>query len=208
MGERYYLQKLPYAYDELEPYLDRELLHAHHGMILQRAVDELNIALDGRPELQGMEAGELFARARRLPGGLREEVRFWAGCLFCHEYYFSSLTAPLQGFPCPSETLLRALRKDLGSYQGMLYDMKLLALQQRENGFLWLVSDRRTRALQPVLTPGYLLPDLSRHRPLLALDLWEHAYCLQYRADKAAYLNQLFCLLNWGLVEERYQGTH
>ena len=196
------LEPLPYAYDALSPVLDARTLEFHHDKHLQTYVDNLNAALKDAPSYQTWELERLILQLDSLPENLRTPVRNNAGGVYNHELYFASMTG---GESRPGPAMLRELEKTFGSYEAWKEQMKQAALTQFGSGWAWLIADAED-GLHIVKTPNQDTPLRARVRPLLLVDVWEHAYYLQYQNRRAEYLDRWFGLIDWQAVESRLKG--
>ena len=193
------LEPLPYAYDALSPVLDARTLEFHHDKHLQTYVDNLNAALKDAPSYHTWELERLILQLDSLPENLRTPVRNNAGGVYNHELYFASMTG---GESRPGPAMLRELEKAFGSYEAWKEQMKQAALTQFGSGWAWLIADAED-GLHIVTTPNHDTPLRARVHPLLLVDVWEHAYYLQYQNRRAEYLDRWFGLIDWQAVESR-----
>jgi Fe-Mn family superoxide dismutase len=159
------------------------------------------VLIDGFPVMHGLEAEEICRRAFQLPRLIREDVRFSAGGIACHEYYFRYLTAE-EGEHLPGEGVCEVLRRSFGSADSFFYIFREEAKRMQTGGFLWLCTENRSHVtrLRLVTTRGYDLPP-APYMPLLSLDLWEHAYINRFGEDRRAYADAFLRRLNWDAVD-------
>ncbi len=193
---------LPYEYDALIPVLDQETLSFHHDKHYKTYVDNLNNALADYPELQGMSLRELLININSLPAEIRTAVRNNGGGVYNHELYFDSMMSPM-GL-VPSVILAEAIDRDFGSYKQWKEQMKQAAVGKFGSGWAWLVTDKKGN-LSIVQTANQDVPDLEELTPLLLVDVWEHAYYLQYQNRRADYVEGWFDLINWRKAGKRYE---
>lgn len=193
---------LPYEYDALVPVLDEETLHFHHDKHYKTYVDNLNSALSDYPELQKKSLPELLDGIDRLPAQLQAPVRNNGGGVYNHELYFDSMKNPTGQMP--EGALAEAVERDFGSYRQWKDQMKQAAVGKFGSGWAWLVTDRKGQ-LSILQTANQDVPDLSEYTPLLLVDVWEHAYYLQYQNRRADYVEGWFDLINWRKVGQRYE---
>lgn len=196
------VQPLPYDYDALTPILDERTLHFHHDKHYKTYVDNLNAVLADYPELQKMSLKELLTNLDRLPAAAQTSIRNNGGGVFNHELYFGTMRQPMGQMP--DGALANAINRDCGSYNQWKEQMKQAALSQFGSGWAWLVTDKGGK-LSIVQTPNQNVPDLSQVTPILLVDVWEHAYYLQYQNLRAAYLDGWFNLIHWKKVERLYE---
>jgi len=193
---------LPYEYDALIPVLDEETLHYHHDRHYKTYVDNLNGVLSDYPELQKKSLEELLAGLDTLPAAIKTPLRNNGGGVYNHELYFDSMKSPVG--QDPSGILAEAIDRDFGSLLDWEEQMKAKAVSQFGSGWAWLVSDH-TGKLSIVQTANQDVPNLKEFTPILLVDVWEHAYYLQYKNRRADYVEGWFTLINWRKVEMRYE---
>lgn len=193
---------LPYEYDALIPVLDQETLSFHHDKHYKTYVYNLNNALADYPELQGMSLRELLININSLPAEIRTAVRNNGGGVYNHELYFDSMKSPMGQEP--SGILAEAIDRDFGSYKQWKEQMKQAAVGKFGSGWAWLVTDKKGN-LSIVQTANQDVPDLEELTPLLLVDVWEHAYYLQYQNRRADYVEGWFDLINWRKAGKRYE---
>lgn len=192
------LPPLPYAYNALEPIIGRRTMHFHHDKHMQAYVDNLNKALAPYPAFHNWTLEQLLTNLSDLPAEIRTAVRNNAGGVYNHLLYFDGMSGRETR---PSPLLRAAIADEFGSYKEWKSKMKEAGMGVFGSGWAWLVLDDRGR-LAIVQTPNQDVPHPLR--PLLLVDVWEHAYYLQYQNLRANYLDAWFRLINWPLVEKRY----
>ncbi len=193
------VRPLPYEYDALVPVLDAETLTFHH---YKTYVDNLNSALSDYPELQKMSLPQLLTDITALPAAIQTAVRNNGGGVYNHELYFDSMREPVGQEP--EGALSEAIERDFGSYRQWKEKMKQAAAGKFGSGWAWLVADKKG-ALSIVQTSNQDVPDLEEYTPILLVDVWEHAYYLQYQNRRADYLDGWFELINWRKAGKRYE---
>ena len=193
---------LPYEYDALVPVLDAETLTFHHDKHYKTYVDNLNSALSDYPELQKKSLTELLTDISTLPGAVQTAVRNNGGGVYNHELYFDSMREPAGQEP--DGALAEAIERDFGSYRQWKEQMKPAAVSKFGSGWAWLVADKDGR-LSIVQTSNQDVPDLEDYVPILLVDVWEHAYYLQYQNRRADYVESWFGLINCRKAGKRYE---
>ena len=193
---------LPYEYDALVPVLDQETLHFHHDKHYKTYVDNLNAALSDYPELQKLGLSDLLRQIDKLPAAIKTPVRNNGGGVYNHELYFDSMKSPVGQEP--AGLLLEAIERDFGSLQQWKEQMKQAAVGKFGSGWAWLVTDNNGK-LSIVQTANQDVPDLNKFIPLFLVDVWEHAYYLQYQNRRADYVDGWFSLINWRKAQKRYE---
>lgn len=196
------VRPLPYEYDALLPVLDAETLKFHHDKHYKTYVDNLNRVLADYPELQLLSIPQLLTRLEDIPESARTAVRNNGGGVYNHELYFDAMKSPT-GQEVTGE-LAEAINRDFGSYQQWKEKMKLAAVSQFGSGWAWLVTDKAGK-LSIVQTANQDVPDLLEQIPIFLVDVWEHAYYLQYQNRRADYVEGWFTLINWRKAQKRYE---
>ena len=195
------LPPLPYSYNALEPYLDSQTLAFHHDKHFKAYVDSLNQALEKLPAYQNWSLERLIRENFRLPFQMQTAVWNNAGGVYNHNLYFQ-----LMEHPCdqqPQGKLIRAVESTYGSIENFQEQFKKCALSQFGSGYAWLVSDCRGR-LKIVKTLNQDTPLPRGFGPVLLVDVWEHAYYLQYQNRRGEYLDAFMHLINWEEAERNY----
>lgn len=196
------MRPLPYEYDALLPILDEETLRFHHDKHYKTYVDNLNNALADYPQLQQMSLKELLTGVDSLPPAVQKPIRNNGGGVFNHELYFDGMKSPVGQEPCGE--LAEAINRDFGSYKQWQEQMKQAAMGQFGSGWAWLVTDAAGN-LTILQTANQDVPDLNVYTPLFLVDVWEHAYYLQYQNRRADYVEGWFSLINWRKAQKRYE---
>jgi Fe-Mn family superoxide dismutase len=195
----YQLPNLPYAYDALEPYIDAQTMIIHHTKHHQAYVDNLNGALAKHPEIElNLEA--LLKDLDNVPADIRTVVRNNGGGVFNHNLFWTIL-APARG-QTPSGELLAAIAKAFGSLDNFKTEFETAAKTRFGSGWAWLIVDA-DKNLKVVSTPNQDAP-LNEGRPILNLDVWEHAYYLKYQNRRPEYVGNFWNVVNWEEVERLY----
>ena len=192
------LPPLPYAYDALEPYIDQETMHFHHDKHMKTYVDNLNKSLEPYPQYHHWTLERLLLQLDELPDSLKTSVRNNGGGVYNHDLYFT-LMAPAGQQP------LAEVAEAFGGEEQWKAQIKAAALGQFGSGYAWLVSESSGR-LSVMKLPNQDCPLSMGLRPLLCLDVWEHAYYLDYQNRRADYVDNWFHRVNWHFVQERYEG--
>lgn len=195
------VRPLPYEYDALMPVLDEEILTFHHDRHYKTYVDNLNGILADYPELQRLSLKELLINLERLPAAAWVPICNNGGGVYNHELYFDGMKSPVGQMP--SGELLNAIDRDFGSFNQWKEQMRQAAVSLFGSGWAWLVSDAEG-VLSILQTVNQNVPDLEIYVPLFLIDVWEHAYYLQYQNRRADYVDGWMELINWKKAERRY----
>jgi Fe-Mn family superoxide dismutase len=197
------LVKLPYAYDALEPYIDAKTMEIHHTKHHQTYVDKLNAALEKYPELQSLSSEELIADLSRVPEEIRTVVRNNAGGDAAHVMFFSMLSP--NGGGKPVGKLAEAIDAAFGSYEDFQKKFAAAAMGHFASGWAWLSVDKSGKLIIET-TPGHDSPIMAGRRPILVLDVWEHAYYLKHQNRRADSIAAWWNVINWEIAEKKFAG--
>ena len=200
------LIELPYAPDALAPVISAETISFHHGKHLQGYVDNLNKFIAGT-EFESMSLEEIvIATSKRAPVGPLTAIFNNAGQILNHNLYFT------QFCPCHSEAvepvkesaLIRQIEKQWGTLDAFKQEFVAKGVGLFGSGWVWL-SAAGDGSLVITQEPGASNPVSKGLKPLLTFDVWEHAYYLDYQNRRAAHLEALWGIVDWNVVESRYQ---
>jgi superoxide dismutase, Fe-Mn family len=196
------LADLPYAYDALEPHMDPAALKIHHRRVHQAHVDRLNAVLGQLdPSLRELPVDELLRHIDEVPEDHRSAVRNHGGGHANHSQLWASLSPG--GGGAPSGVLGEAIDATFGSFEAFRVRFNLIAANLFGSGWIWLILTRGKLVLYTL--PNNDSPLLVGERPLLGLDLWEHAYCPQHQWRQTDYVNAFWDVVDWGEVGRRYE---
>lgn len=195
------LPLLPYAYDALEPALDRLTMQIHHSRHHQAYINNLNNALSGTA-YQEWPLERLLKEISTLPESLQPAIRDHGGGHANHSLFWTVLSP--QGGGEPQGELAAAINTDFGNLAAFFRALTQAAVCRFGSGWAWLTL-KPDGHLQVESTANQDSPLMHGHIPLLGLDVWEHAYYLQYQHNRADYIAALYRLLHWPEVSRRYQ---
>ena len=208
---------LPYEFDALEPFTDKKTMMLHHDKHLQAYIQQLNDILEYYPDLQKLTLKQLICMAPCLSGSLGRQIRNNAGGVYNHRFYFDLLmpaddAGVLDGRiikigGCerkPSGRLLQAINRDFGDYASFKSEFKKAAMSVFGSGYTWLVS--QCKNLKIVNTANQDNPMVDGLKPLLVIDVWEHAYYLKHYNLRADYIDDWFSVINWDKVSQNYMS--
>jgi Fe-Mn family superoxide dismutase len=197
------LPKLPYAYDALEPYIDAQTMTIHHDKHHQAYIDNLNKAVATDPAANKMSVEELLQKLDTLPAAIKTAVKNNGGGHANHSLFWQTL-APAAQSGKPSGKLAAAIDASFGG-QAKLEDMfRAAGLGQFGSGWAWLSIDSMGKLVLDN-APNQDSPLLTNRKPILGIDVWEHAYYLKYQNRRADYLGAIVKVINWDFVSERYK---
>ncbi|MGA2635707.1 MAG: superoxide dismutase [Terracidiphilus sp.] len=194
------LPPLPYAYDALEPSFDAETMHLHHDKHHQAYVNNLNAAVAGHPELAGKTVWEMVANLDAVPEAVRTAVRNNGGGHANHSFWWPTLG---KGGTAPKGELAKAIDQKFGSISGFQEQLTAAAMKVFGSGWAWLVKlPDGTVAIES--TPNQDSTLAMGHKPVIGVDVWEHAYYLKYQNRRADYVKAFFQVLNWDYVSGKF----
>jgi len=203
------LPPLPYAFDALEPHIDAKTMEIHHGKHHNTYVNNLNAALEKAPELASKPVEELIAKIGALPKDIQTAVRNNGGGHANHSMFWQ-LMSPKGGGE-PNGALGDAIRKGWGDLASFKDQFKKAALGRFGSGWAWLIVDGSGN-LQITDTPNQdspLMQDTAPKAgtPVLGIDVWEHAYYLNYQNRRPDYVDAFWNVVSWDEVARRYEAA-
>lgn len=194
---------LPYATKALEPAIDQKTMEIHYGKHHKAYVDNLNAQIKNYPELDQLDIVKLQKQISKYNTAVRNN----GGGHFNHDFFWSSL-APSNKTGQPSASLLKQINADFGSLDAFKQKFNEAATSRFGSGWAWLIITPDHK-LEITSTPNQDNPlmDIAERKgtPLLALDVWEHAYYLKYQNRRADYTKAFWQVVNWNMVNQRYQ---
>lgn len=193
------LAPLPYAADALEPHLDARTMEIHHGRHHAAYVNGLNAALAAQPELAGRSLEDLLRALPTLPATIRTAVRNHGGGHANHALFWTLMKR--DGGGRPRGEFARRLDAALGSFTAFQEAFTRVALGVFGSGWAWLTLDQ-DQVLRLETTPNQDSPLTAGRTPVLGLDMWEHAYYLNYQNRRADYINAFFKVVDWDRVAQ------
>jgi superoxide dismutase, Fe-Mn family len=192
----YTLITLPYAYDALEPFIDKETMALHHGKHHQTYVNKLNEAVANHPDLQAKAPEELVKSLNSIPESIRNAVRNHGGGVINHNFYWQILKkdVPFSG------QIADAINAKFGGFEKFKELFTNAATGVFGSGWAWLVAAGGN--LEIMSTPNQDSPLTQGKTPLLTIDVWEHAYYLKYQNRRPDYIGAFFNVINWEQVNK------
>lgn len=197
------LPALPYAYDALEPVIDADTMRFHHDKHHATYVANLNKALEAHPELFERSVEFLIAHLNHLPEDIKGAVRNNGGGTYNHTLFWEMM-AP-EGQTAFAGPVADKIKETFGSYEEFKKQFAAAAAGRFGSGWAWLVADGDK--LEILSTANQDNPLAEGKRPLLCLDVWEHAYYLKYQNRRVDYINEWFRIINWDFVNEQYKKS-
>ncbi|MCY1579874.1 superoxide dismutase [Staphylococcus pettenkoferi] len=194
------LPKLPYDYDALEPYIDKETMTIHHDKHHNTYVTKLNSAIEGT-DLESKSIEEIVANLDSVPSDIQTAVRNNGGGHLNHSLFWEMMT------PNSKEegTVIDEIKKQWGSLDKFKEEFADAAAGRFGSGWAWLVVNNGK--LEITSTPNQDNPITEGKTPILGIDVWEHAYYLKYQNARPEYIKQFWNVVNWEKVDELYNAV-
>ncbi len=196
------LPSLPYAEDALEPHIDARTMSIHHGKHHAAYTGNLNAAIEGT-SLEGMSIEAILGDLSAVPEGIRTAVRNNGGGYANHNLFWQVMGP--DGGGEPSGALADAISSAFGSFGDFQSAFSAAAATRFGSGWAWLVSDGS--AVSVTSTPNQDTPLMDGNTPILGLDVWEHAYYLNYQNRRPDYIAAFFNVINWDKVAELHAAA-
>ncbi len=194
------LPKLPYAFDALEPYIDAKTMEIHHGKHHGAYVTNLNAALDKHPELHKKGLDDLLKNLNSIPEDIRVSVRNNGGGHMNHSMFWTIMK---KGGGEPKGELGNAINAAFGGFAGFKEKLTQAGMTRFGSGWAWLVVGKDGR-LAVTSTANQDNPVMEGQKPVMGVDVWEHAYYLKYQNRRKDYLDAWWNVVNWDEVGARY----
>lgn len=199
----YELPELPYAYDALEPHIDKETMNIHHTKHHNTYITNVNNALADHADLQGKSVEELIANLDAVPEAIRTAVRNNGGGHANHSLFWQILSP--NGGGNPTGELAAAIDAKFGSFDAFKEEFAKAATTRFGSGWAWLSV--ANGELEVSSTANQDSPIMEGKTPLLGLDVWEHAYYLNYQNRRPDYIGSFWNLVNWDEVSKRFTNS-
>ncbi|MFC4320788.1 superoxide dismutase [Litchfieldia salsa] len=198
----YELPQLPYAYDALEPHIDKETMNIHHTKHHNTYISNVNAALEGS-ELLNKSVEELISDLDAVPAEKRTAVRNNAGGHANHSLFWTILSP--NGGGEPTGELADAINSKFGSFAAFKEEFAKAAATRFGSGWAWLAVNNGE--LEVTSTPNQDSPLMEGKTPILGVDVWEHAYYLNYQNRRPDYVAAFFNVVNWDEVSKRFAAA-
>lgn len=206
-GGKFSLPALPYGYDALEPHIDKMTMEIHHGKHHKAYVDNLNKALDalGKNALEDQSFEHIFDKIEKLPDAVRNN----AGGHYNHSLFWTLMTP--KGSAEPKGKLAEDIKAGFGSFEEFKKQFSDAAMKRFGSGWAWLVKTKKGKLVitstanqdNPLMNSDSVE---AKGTPILALDVWEHAYYLKNQNRRADYIASWWNVVNWETAEGLYEG--
>jgi Fe-Mn family superoxide dismutase len=198
------LPALPYAFDALEPHIDARTMEIHHDKHHNGYVSKLNAALEGHSALADKPVHQLLADIKEVPEAIRTAVRNNGGGHANHTLFWEVMSP--DGGGNPTGAIADAITKAFGSFDGFKEKFATAAKTRFGSGWAWLVVNA-SGELEVTSSPNQDSPYMDGKTPVLGLDVWEHAYYLNYQNRRPDYVSAFFNVINWDKVNAHFAAA-
>lgn len=198
------LPDLPYDLEALEPYIDAKTLQVHHGGHHATYVKNLNKALEGQTALEGKSLEYLLSNLDTLPADIQTAVRNNGGGHYGHSLFWEVMSP--KGGGEPTADIKKAIDKYFNTFDNFQNELSNAAVSRFGSGYGWLVIDEQ-KDLSIISTANQDMPFELGKRPLLVIDVWEHAYYLKYQNRRPEFITNWWNTINWDKVNELYNDA-
>ncbi len=199
----YVLPPLPYPADALEPYIDKQTMEIHHDKHHGAYVTNLNKALEGHQDLQKLSVEELLAKIESVPENIRTAVRNNGGGHANHTTFWQIMKKGGGGEP--KGDIANAIKSAFGSFADFKTKFNQAATTRFGSGWAWLLMKDGKLTIESA--PNQDSPYMTNAKPVMGLDVWEHAYYLKYQNRRPEYIEAWWNVVNWDAITERYAGA-
>ncbi|WP_417378392.1 superoxide dismutase [Gimesia sp.] len=199
----YSLPDLPYAYDALEPHIDAKTMEIHHTKHHQAYISKANAALEGHSDLAAKSIEDLMSDLSAVPEDIRGAIRNNGGGHANHSLFWTVMSP--SGGGAPSGELAADIDSTFGSLDAFKEQFSNAAATRFGSGWAWLSVDGGKLVVES--TPNQDTPLSEGRTPILGLDVWEHAYYLNYQNKRPDYISAFFNVINWDEVAKRYAAA-
>jgi Fe-Mn family superoxide dismutase len=193
------LPPLPYAFNALEPHIDARTMEIHHGKHHQAYVTNLNAALDKHPELHSKTIEDLLKGINSVPEDIRTPVRNNGGGHANHTMFWE-IMGP-NGGGAPSGAIADAFNASFGGFDKLKEEFKKAAIGRFGSGWAWVIDNGGKLVVES--TPNQDNPMMDGKKPVFGIDVWEHAYYLNYQNRRPDYVDAWWNVVNWDAINKR-----
>lgn len=192
------LPNLPYSYEALEPHIDSKTMELHHSKHHNTYVTKLNAGLEKYPELLDLDIVSLISKFNELPEDIKTVVKNHGGGHLNHSMFWELMTPNFQN---PSDEVKNTLGTDFEGYDNFVSKFKEMATNLFGSGWTWLIKNKEGK-LEIKNYPNQENPLMYGDKPVLGLDVWEHAYYLKNQNRRNEYIESFFSVINWEQVSK------
>jgi Fe-Mn family superoxide dismutase len=200
----YELPKLDYAYDGLEPFIDAKTMEIHYSKHHQTYVNKLNEALEKEPSLKKMQLDPMLKSIKSLPESVRTAIRNHGGGHWNHSFFWKNLKKGTN----PSARMMGVIQNSYGSLDNFKAEFEKAGTGLFGSGWVWVINNFGTISITTTPNQDNPLMDIAEKqgKPVIALDVWEHAYYLKHQNKRADYVKNFWSVLNWEQAEKNMFG--
>jgi superoxide dismutase, Fe-Mn family len=195
----YSLPPLPYAFDALEPHIDKQTMEIHHGKHHQAYINNLNAALEKHPHLQSKSVEDLIRHINTVPEDIRTAVRNNGGGHANHSMFWQIMGPHAGG--APTGAIADAITGSFGSFDAFKEQFAKAGVGRFGSGWAWVVEHAGKLAIES--TPNQDSPLMEGKKAIFGLDVWEHAYYLKYQNRRPDYIGAWWHVVNWAEINKR-----
>ena len=200
---QYQLPKIPYAYDELEPHIDKLTMEIHHKKIHQYYVDGLNKTLENiGASFHPQYITSILSDLHSIPKSSHNDIIFFGGGYENHRLFWETLNP--DGGGNPEGKLADSIEVYFDDFSKFKKIFTATSLSIEGSGWCWLVFNNTFQKIEIITTKNQESPWMYNKIPLIGLDVWEHAYYLKYQNNKSAYIESWWNVVNWDFVSNRF----
>jgi superoxide dismutase, Fe-Mn family len=200
----YELPPLTYPFNALEPHIDAKTMEIHHDKHHQAYITNANKALEGHPDLAAKPVGELLADLNKVPESIRTVIRNNAGGHSNHTFFWKIIGPNAGG--APKGKLAGAINSTFGSFDQFKEELQKAGVGRFGSGWAWLVVNKEGK-LQITSTANQDTPISEGLKPVIGVDVWEHAYYLLYQNLRPDYIKAWWNVVNWDQAETNFQAA-
>jgi len=200
----YELPPLPYPSNALEPHIDAKTMEIHHDKHHQAYITNANKALEGHPDLAAKPVDELLADLNKIPESVRTVLRNNAGGHSNHTFFWKIIGPNAGG--TPKGKLAEAINSTFGGFDQFKEELQKAAIGRFGSGWAWLVVNKEGK-LQITSTANQDTPISDGLKPVIGVDVWEHAYYLLYQNRRPDYLKAWWNVVNWSQAEKNFEAA-
>ncbi|MED4531622.1 superoxide dismutase [Metabacillus fastidiosus] len=200
---KFELPALPYVFNALEPFIDEQTMIIHHDRHHATYVNNLNAALEGQNDLGNQSVEQLISNLDAIPESIRTAVRNNGGGHANHSLFWNILSP--NGGGNPTGEIAEVIEQAFGNYDLFKEEFTKAATSRFGSGWAWLVVDNGQLSITS--TANQDSPLMEGKKPILGLDVWEHAYYLNYQNKRPDYIGAFFNLINWDEVNKLYKAA-
>lgn len=200
------LPNLSYGFDALEPHIDTQTMQIHHGKHHAAYVNNLNKALEGKKDFEAKSIEDVIAHINAVPENIRTAVRNNGGGHYNHSLFWETIGPKAGGQP--SGELADAIKSDFGSFDAFKEKFTTAATTRFGSGWAWLTVTNGKLCVCSTPNQDNPLMDVAecKGKPILGIDVWEHAYYLKYQNRRPDYIAAFWNVINWNAVSKRYKS--